>query len=315
MHRIDLNLLAQLCALLQTRSVTLAADRMGISQPAMSRSLAELRRLFGDPLLVRTRGGMLLTQRAEELAQPLQDWLAQVSTIVLPQAVEPAALRRRFRIIASDFALNAIILPALLRISEAAPGLSVDIFPSAGDSRERLAGGEADLAVGTRHKERHLIRDRLLMQEPYVCVVRWGHPLQREAAARDLAAEEYLRWPRISVGAEAACDLLSSPSRVQSAMPVVARVPSFAAGATLLAGSDAILFAPISSARNCRMDALAHLPAPSVVGAHEHWAIWHNRTHNDPGVRWLIDMLTPDASLLSAANDPEAERQTLTAAE
>ena len=312
MHRIDLNLLAHLLAMLHTRSVTRAAARLGVSQPAMSRSLAELRRLFVDPLLVRTRGGMLLTRRAEELVQPLQDWLAQVGTIILPQAVEPSALDRRLRIIASDFAFDATILPAWPRLTEAAPRLAIDILPAIGDPRERLACGEADLAVTTRQKDRHLIHDRLLMREPYVCLVRHGHPLQREAAARELDPGDYRSWPQIRIGAGTDGDILETAGGGR----IIASLPGLDAGAALLASSDAVILAPASSARRHCDGTLAELPPAPGLDMHEHWAVWHNRTHSDPTVHWLIEMLAADGGLPAAANDPGAwPADTLTAAE
>ena len=122
MHQIDLNLLAHLAVLLQTRSVTQAALRVGISQPAMSRSLARLRHLLGDPLLVRTRNGMLPTKRAEELIEPLQQWLTEAGLIVLPPGLEPRRLIRRFRIAASDHGVRTLVAPALAAIMNGARG-------------------------------------------------------------------------------------------------------------------------------------------------------------------------------------------------
>ena len=98
----DLNLLAHLAALVETGSVTGAARRVGISQPAMSRSLSRLRVLLGDPLLVRTRGGMILTRRAEELAVPLRAWLIQAESFVATPAFEASAIDRPLRLIAGD---------------------------------------------------------------------------------------------------------------------------------------------------------------------------------------------------------------------
>ena len=85
-RRPELRLLTSLEALLETRSVSQAADRLGVSQPAMSRTLARLRDQLGDPLLVRSRGGMVPTPRAEALAGPLRRWLTQGEDLLRPDA-------------------------------------------------------------------------------------------------------------------------------------------------------------------------------------------------------------------------------------
>ncbi|MDT9170729.1 LysR family transcriptional regulator, partial [Escherichia coli] len=90
----DLNSLVILGLLLRTKSVTRTAQQLGVSQPSVSRSLAQLRSLLGDPLLVRTAGGMELTRRAEELAPSLQDWLATTAGLLEPPCFDPATLDR-----------------------------------------------------------------------------------------------------------------------------------------------------------------------------------------------------------------------------
>ncbi|UCH30124.1 MAG: LysR family transcriptional regulator, partial [Myxococcales bacterium] len=103
LHRIDLNLLVALDALTRERSVTRAAERVGVTQSAMSHTLRRLRELFGDPLLVRGRGGMVLTPRAEALAVPLRSGLVSLARILAePEAFAPERASRIFRIVSPD---------------------------------------------------------------------------------------------------------------------------------------------------------------------------------------------------------------------
>lgn len=314
MQQIDLNLLGQLAVLLQTRSVTQAAARLGISQPALSRSLAELRRLFGDPLLVRTRGGMLLTRRAEELVKPLQDWLAVAGSLVLPEGLNPARLTRRFRIIAAEPAVTAVLAPALAAILAAAPGVGIDILPQGGDPRERLTAGEADLFLGAPSPDRHLIHDRLLRREELLCVLRNGHPLLAAAATSELRLADLLRWPQVRVAPDPGSD---PPPAKGFHRRVLATLPSLVGAGVLLSRSDAVALVPASAARLVKDDpGLAVLPAPAELGVWEHWALWHNRTHRDPAVQWLIDLLARHCQPMpSAANDLQLAPHILAAAE
>ena len=318
MQQIDLNLLGQLAVLLQTRSVTRAAARLGISQPALSRSLAELRRLFGDPLLVRTRGGMLLTRRAEELVKPLQEWLAHAHNFVLPERLNPARLVRRFRIIAAEQAVTAVLVPTLAPMLECAPQVRIDIVPDRGDPREQLAAGEADLALGRPRPDRHLIHDRFLRREDLLCVLRNGHPLLAEAATRELLVSDLLRWPHISIASGPDEDPLAKifPGRPIERR-VVATLPSLASAGALLSFSDAIAVLPASAAQCASEDRrLAALPAPAELGVWEHWALWHNRAHRDPAVQWLIELLARHCQPKpSAANDLQLAPHILAAAE
>ena len=98
-----------LALLLQTKSVTRTALRLGLSQPSVSRSLAHLREILGDPLLVRSGGGMELTRRAEELAGPIEQWLQTTSSLLQPQTFDPAGMQRAFRVASTDFGVLAVL--------------------------------------------------------------------------------------------------------------------------------------------------------------------------------------------------------------
>src|SRR3954468_18615024 len=101
---LDLNLLIALRALISERHVTRAAARVKLTQPAMSHTLARLRSALGDPILVRTRSGMMLTDRAQELAEPLERIMADVARVLAPsRAFDPALATRSFRVATTDY--------------------------------------------------------------------------------------------------------------------------------------------------------------------------------------------------------------------
>ena len=291
---IDLNLLTHLAVLLETRSVTLAARRMRISQPAMSRALAELRRLTGDPLLVRTRGGMLLTRRAEELAGPLRSWLDAGERLVAPPKLDVAALVRRFQITTSDFGLLSVIQPALPAIVAEAPGVALDLKPHLGDVVGGLASGEIDLAVTGFEPDRSLVHERRLFRDDFVCLTRAGHPLAAARHGEPPSFAELLAWPHVSVTVNGEdIDPLSRAFRARGlGRNIIATTPYFAGARDLLSGTDAVVTLPSRAARAFAVDrTLSLFPAPPELGGFDYWLTWHNRGHGDPALRWLIDLL------------------------
>jgi DNA-binding transcriptional LysR family regulator len=291
---LDLNLLTSLSALLQTKSVSQAARRMGISQPAMSRTLAELREIFGDPLLVRTRGGMLLTRRAEELAAPLADWLEDARRLVAPPKVDPATLSRRFRVLASDYGVQAVVRPALAAIMAAAPDVSLDVRPVSGDAITQLAGGEADLMISGLEPDRRLVHERHLFSEPVLCVARRDHPLARRSSAGPLRLADLLPWPQISV---AVTDDDTDPlGRTLTALGlrsrVVATAPYFSVASELLLETDAVAVLPAGAARSyARGGQFALFDAPHELGRGDQWLSWHTRSQRDCALQWLIALI------------------------
>src|SRR3954464_7975342 len=130
-QRIDLNLLIALDALLAERNVTRAAERMHMTQSAMSGVLARLREYFDDQLLVPVGRAMKLTPRAESLIEPVRDILLKVdSTLGVRPEFEAATAQRHFVLIASDYVSNVLLAEVLRRIALVAPGLSFDVRPS-----------------------------------------------------------------------------------------------------------------------------------------------------------------------------------------
>lgn len=147
---LDLNLLKALDALLDERSVTRAAERLALTQPAVSGMLTRLRESFDDPLFVRTQRGIAPTLRALALAGPLKELLCNAEALLRPQAFDPATAHMTLRIAATDYALQAVVLPFLAVLRQRAPGLCVAVVPAQHlPLHERLERGDIDLALVT----------------------------------------------------------------------------------------------------------------------------------------------------------------------
>ena len=145
---IDLNLLVALDALLSERSVTRAAQRVGLSQPGMSNALARLRVVLGDPLLVRDGAALVPTARAEALAGPVREALGLIrGAIEAPAAFDPARDRRSFRVSCSDYSVLMLIGPLVRGLAADAPGLAVEVIPRLPDAGQALDRGDVDLVI------------------------------------------------------------------------------------------------------------------------------------------------------------------------
>ena len=145
---VDLNLLVALDALLAERSVTRAAERVGLSQPGMSNTLARLRKLFGDPLLVREGMALVPTPRGEALREPVREALGLIQQALAGRpGFDPARDRATFTVSCSDYSLLMLIGPLVRRLAAAAPGLTIQVLPRVADAVRLLRDGGADLVI------------------------------------------------------------------------------------------------------------------------------------------------------------------------
>ena len=147
-NRVDLNLLVYLDALLRERNVTQAANQLNLSQPAMSNGLRRLRDVFDDPILVRTSEGMTPTERALALEPLVRDVLTRIDQVVQPQTeFDPLEAERVFRIMASDYAESTLLPKVLGRLSDAAPGLTLDVMTPSDVSFLDVERGKVDMVI------------------------------------------------------------------------------------------------------------------------------------------------------------------------
>jgi len=288
-------MLVTLALLLQTKSVTRTAQRLGVSQPSVSRALSQLRVLLSDPLLVRINGGMELTRRAEDLAAPLQEWLSSTSALLQSPEFDPAAVERRFRVASTDFGVAAVVEPALPHILSAAPGLAFDVVPFSADMMLKLASGEIDLIITGLEPDRSLAHDRFLFSESYVCVFRKGHPLTERDGEAALSLDDFLRWPQISLNvSDSEYDRIDFCLRDRAhERRVVARLPYFQAAPGLIGASDMIMTLPARYGRQLIEGmGLASAAAPVELSGFDYRLLWHERSHRDPATNWLVELLT-----------------------
>ena len=192
--RLDLNLLVALEALLEERNVSRAADRLYITQSAMSKTLGRLRELFDDPLFIRKASGMVPTPRAEQLARHLPQVLQAVQTMIQPAIFDPLTYEGEFSLLVQGH-MGIWFLPALIeRLNRHAPGVRLRAISSAPDVAERLANGSLDFALqAERQAYPPDIRLTTLGYASPGFLARKGHPLE----GKELTREMLLQYPQV----------------------------------------------------------------------------------------------------------------------
>ena len=286
----DLNLLRALDALLDERSVTRAAQRLSLTQPAVSGMLTRLRDAFDDPLFVRTQRGITPTLRALALAGPVKQILGGVDALLRPQAFDPASADMALTLAATDYALQVVVAPFLAQLRRQAPHMRVAVLPAQNPRlHEQLERGDVHLALVTPEGTPGDLHARTLFDEHYVCVMRAGHPAassSRLSLARLCALDHALvsyEGGGFSGVTDQALEAIGRSRRV------VLSVTSFLVLPRILRESD--LMAVVPSRLVAREKGLAVFRPPLDIPGFRKNAAWHARTHRDAGHRWARELL------------------------
>ncbi|MFC6487062.1 LysR family transcriptional regulator [Nitratireductor sp. GCM10026969] len=286
LRQVDLNLLVTLHALLEERSVTRAAGRLGMSQPAVSRALARLRTLFADALLVDGRNGYILTVRAEEIRPTLRSMLAGISDMLETRPFEPAAATGLVRLLMADLEAAALAPRLLSHLAAEAPALDLDIQPPGTSLFEALQSDAVDAIVGVIGEAPAGIRRRGLYEDGFVTLMRAGHP----AAEGKLTLGRYLELGHIVVSITGV-----GPAPVDVALAGMGRrrrvnvcVPNFLAAVEIAGRSDLIMTLPSSLALTAAgMGRFVTVPPPVDLGRVTMSLAWHARHQDEPRHVWL----------------------------
>jgi DNA-binding transcriptional LysR family regulator len=286
MSKPDLNLLVTLDVLLAEGSVARAAQRLGLSPSAMSRSLARLRRTMGDPLLVRAGRGLVPTPRAIELRERVAQLVLDVEAVLRPaDQLELGTLVRTFTLRTSEGFVENFGPALIARVGEEAPGVRLRFVRKLNKESTSLRDGSVDLetgvvgaATGPEVRARTLFRDRL------IGVVRRGHSL----CGGEITPARYASGRHISVsrrGVESGpVDEALRPLGLTREIATI--VDGFATALALARASDLIATVPERHTGNLRTGLHSFalpIPTPSITVS----MLWHPRQHVDPAHRWL----------------------------
>ena len=295
--KIDLNLLVVLDALLDERNVTRAAARLGYTQPTISGMLARLRDLFGDPLFVRAQRGMLPTPRAQALAVPLKQLLADSRRLVVREEFDPAQAEATFTIASNDYMQRTLLVPFVKVLRSEAKRIRLAIVPpiieGVGDA---LARGQIDLAVTIPEFAMSDLPSRLLYRERYVVAVRPQHPLARRVAMTVKGFCEYDHVLVSPTGGSFEGPTDQALARLRLRRKVRYSVPSFLLVPEILQTDDLVALVPSRLLRK-NDKRLIVLKPPVEVPGFDVIAVWHPRVDKDVAHRWLRSRLAEAAKI------------------
>ncbi len=286
LQRLDLNLLVTLDALLAEHNVTRAAQRLHLSQPAVSVQLGRLRQFFGDPLLLAGPRGMRPPARADALREPLRQALEALGQAVAPALpFDPAQSTRTWRVAAADYGESTVVLPALAGLRRAAPGTRLAVLEGVPSRMARQAEqGEIDLGIHTSEGAPPGLRRRVLFAERYVLVGRAGHPrLKRRPTLAQFCQLEHVMVSQDGGGFHGVTDAALAQAGLQRR--VVLSVPHFLFVRRVLESTDLVAMLP--SRLVGEGGSLRVVEAPVDVPGYEMAMLWHERVHRDPAHQWL----------------------------
>ena len=290
MQKMDLNLLAVLDAVITEQSITAAADRLGMTQPAVSNAVARMRSVWNDPLFVKEGRGVKPTPRALSLWDDTHSHLSAIRQSAFETSTAPADLTRGFRIGITDMMQDMIWLPLFRKLQIAAPWVKLYAVPLLRTVPDMLNDGDVDFVVDLVSKNSKQIRSEWIFDNEMVCAVRAGHPLSR----KPLTMERYLAAKHLMVTISGATsgNIDTLLARKQLSREMTATVLSFSAIAPLLIGTDLITVTPrITIAEALRAEKLVTLDLPFQISHPQIGLSWHTRGNRDQSAVWFRNLL------------------------
>lgn len=294
MTEVDLNLLAALDALLAEGGVTAAARRLGLSASAMSRTLARLRAVTGDRLLVRAGRALVPTPHAAALRERVHAVNREAQAVLRPPTgpLDLASLEQTFTLRANAAFVELFAVPLLAAVAAAAPRVRLCFAPKPNKDAGPLREGPIDLEIGVAEAPAPEMRMQPLFGDRYAGVVRTGHPL---LSGRSVTARRYAACGHVAVapGGDFAGPVDDALAALGLRRDVRVVVPGFSDALRIARHTELVALVP----RSCLGHALAggHALAPGLqevalpvpAPAFEVSALWHPRVDADPAHRWL----------------------------
>ena len=297
---LDPKLLQLFDMLYRTRSVTRAAEQLGLSQPTVSIWLARLRDLLHDPLFVRTPAGMQPTPRADALIVVAREALESLRRLAETRAeFVPASARRRFCICMTDASHVTLLPPLLAHVRAVAPQVSLQAARIDRQTASLLESGEADLALGFAPWLESGIYQQTLYAQDWICIANAAHP----RIGKTLGLVQYRDEAHVVISAGTGQQLLDEAltrAAVQRKVQLV--LPGFLGLGAIISTTDLIATLPRNIGETlARMNGLAVFDCPLPVPSFEVKQHWHARYHADSANRWLRAVV---ASLFMRAHAP-----------
>jgi DNA-binding transcriptional LysR family regulator len=317
LRNFDLNLLTVFDAVFDEHSIAAAAERLSLSQSAVSHALRRLRRALADELFVRQADGMWPTPKARQFAIPVKSALSRIANALGTEAFDPSRAMRSFAIGASDYACTTIIPRLVERVAAIAPGVDIHVLPASRlDFVRQLDEGSVDVAIGWFATVPERFGRKMLLEEDYVFVVRPDHPLTSEVptvarllefshAAVNLVGsgagllDGYLAERGVFRRVHMEVTALEAPQRLGKEVRVAVCVPHFWCLPPILSRSDMVASVPRALADEfARRFGLVIIGDPGGPASVAVEAIWARQQEADPAAMWLRAQIAAAAAKL-----------------
>ncbi len=281
-------------SLLTTGNVTATAAELHMSQPAVSRALAHLRQMFGDPLFVRAPGGVVPTERAAQLGPEVSQLVDDLAELVSPQAFDLENTDRTFRIATTDYGVGTVVLDFCAQFTRQAPRANIEIVPFSNDVFRDLAEGRLDLMLYADATIPDSLSSEFLFDETYSCVCRKGHPATEALEDGALTLESFLAWSHALVTVFGGRHGLIDTALRERGLErhIALRLPYFSTAPLIVADTDLLLTLPTRTAQYfARVASLDCMAAPLALPKFGYVQVWHPRTAEDPAMVWLRELI------------------------
>lgn len=302
LSRIDLNLLVVFDAVAATGSVTAAAARLSLSQPAVSHALGRLRRTVDDALFIRSRDRLVPTARAAAMIEPVRAILDAISGVLNEEAFSPLEDQRTFRVAASDYRVLTLLPGLMSALRRLAPRMALEIAPVGAETLRDLESGALDFTFWGLSSPKPPFEGRLLFHDRFMGFLSHRHRLAGAISGGGLGIEDYLSCPHAVAQFRA-----SDTSPIDGALAAMGRArtialasPSFMSNIAAVAGTDMITTLPGRLAPLALSHDLVPFELPVTVPPFPYHLIWHKRLAADPACVWLRETI---ASLPSAEGE------------
>lgn len=308
--RYDLNLLPVFLAVMEERSVTRAAQRLGITQPALSNALTRLRAMLMDPLFIRERYGMQPTQKAEELAPIIAAALASLDAAILGQQDFDPGKSTQLVTLAPNSYVELVLVPAIVaRLRQRAPNMAVRLTPFGTDLAETgVISGSTAMVLGRVVEPPDNLVVQKVMEDGLACIVRRGHPV----VDRKLTRKQYEQLKHVNVlpPGRLRVGLFQALEKQGLKREVAVSVTHFLAVPEVVAVTDYCATLPAQICRKLASDKrLKVLPSPVDLGTFPVEIAWHVRYRDDPAHRWLRALVAEVAAEVAAQGEVASSKK------
>lgn len=293
LSRMDLNLLVAFQVLLEEQNVSKAAERLFITQSAMSKTLSRLRELFDDHLFTRSAHGMVPTPRAIELHSELEELLLKMDALIGAGEIDPGNFKGRFHISAIDHFTLPMIPSLMSMLQYEAPELGILISQDVENQFKGMAEGRIDLAIGGRRQQYDddFIAERLCQTRP-VFLLRAMHPLKELETP---TWRDVMQYPEVAIKVPSTEYLRGSwmppnLARYFNLSTILLETPDYLTALQTIAHSDYLMFTPRMSLPFIKATgAISSMPLPGKEGITniDIMMVYHKRTANSPLHSWL----------------------------